>query len=143
MTKSLLLSFAFIMGAFFDVSGQTVEELDAFHKQKFLWMEQTEIDSLDQYLHPSLVYVHSNAWHEDKQEVLENLQNGKLSYQKVTIEQSFGRIEGNTGIVNGKGKFEVALNGDPLTIYLDYTEVYVWIDNKWKLLSRHACRYEP
>jgi len=123
--------------------GQSSKDLEALHAQKFEWMQQRNLDSLDTYLHPTLVYVHSNAWRETKEEVMENLAEKKLEYHQVDILDSKIRIDGTTGIVNGKGQFQVALNGSPLTIHLDYTEVYVWNGSKWMLMSRHACRYEP
>jgi hypothetical protein len=111
------------------------------HQQKFEWMVAKDTTALAALLHPKSVYIHSNGWHETKAEVLMNIATNKLVYNKVTILSSTVRVVGTTAIVNGVGVFEVALNGQQLTIKLDYTEVYCF-EAGWKLLSRHACRVE-
>ncbi|MBK9566646.1 MAG: nuclear transport factor 2 family protein [Saprospiraceae bacterium] len=103
-------------------------------------MEEKHFDSLSTLLHENVHYIHSNGWKETKEELLHNIQSNKLSYQGVTIQESEVRIEGNTGIVTGKGTFNVSLDGKPMEIQLYYTEVYVITENGIRLMSRHACR---
>jgi ketosteroid isomerase-like protein len=123
-------------------SAQTASDtLLALHVQKFDWMVAQDTAALAKLLHDDVVYIHSNGWHEAKTAILMNLVTGKLTYKKVTVEQSQVRLFGQMAIVNGVGIFEVALDGKPLTIKLDYTEVYSF-EAGWKLVSRHACRVD-
>lgn len=124
------------------VMAQSPQEIVAdLHLQKFDWMIAQDTAALSVLLHNDLQYIHSNGWHENKKDLLMNLVSGKLTYAKVTVEQSQVRIFSQTAIVNGVGIFEVALDGRPLTIKLDYTEVYSF-EAGWKLVSRHACRVD-
>lgn len=115
-------------------------DIKNIHLQKFKWLIDKKTDSLSTLLHNDVHYIHSNGWKETKEELLRNIQSNKLSYQGVTIHESEVRIEGNTGIVTGKGTFNVSLDGKPMEIQLYYTEVYVITENGIKLMSRHACK---
>lgn len=42
---------------------------------------------LKKILHPQLSYGHSNAWIETKQELIDDLYNGTITYNKVTTEK--------------------------------------------------------
>ncbi len=109
-------------------------------KKKFDWMIHKKVDSLGLVLDSDLRYVHSNGWSETKQEVLDDLLSGKLNYIAIDIHTAQVRFYEQTAIVNGTGKFQVTMNGNPLTIELGYTEVYVKRQGKWLLASRHANR---
>lgn len=109
-------------------------------KKKFDWLIHKNVDSLALVLDNDLRYVHSNGWSETKQEVLDDLLSGKLNYIAIDIRTAQVRFYEQTAIVNGTGKFQVTMNGNPLTIELGYTEVYVKRQGKWLLASRHANR---
>lgn len=113
--------------------------LDLSNK-KFDWLIHKNVDSLALVLDNDLRYVHSNGWSESKQEVLDDLLSGKLNYIAIDIRTAQVRFYEQTAIVNGTGKFQVTMNGNPLTIELGYTEVYVKRQGKWLLASRHANR---
>ena len=66
------------------------------------------------------------------------MKSGKLNYLKVNVTEAKARIYKNTAIVNGKGVFNVMLEGKPVEINLLYTEVYINKKNNWQLASRHA-----
>ncbi|MEY3421406.1 MAG: hypothetical protein RIR48_1698 [Bacteroidota bacterium] len=115
-------------------------DIKNIHLQKFKWFIEKNTDSLSTLLHENVHYIHSNGWKETKQELIHNIKSGKLTYHSVTVHESDVRIEGNTGIVTGKGIFNVALDGKSMEIPLYYTEVYVLTQSGIRLLSRHACR---
>ena len=110
------------------------------HLAKFRWMELQQLDSLSAFLHPDLKYIHSNGWIESKDDVLKDLQSGKLVYQKVQVQEAQVRQIAQTAIVTGKGNFKVVMDGKSLDIILLYTEVYVKQKKQWLLISRHANR---
>jgi hypothetical protein len=116
------------------------QDVLALHQKKFEWMSSKQLDSLSKLLDQDVLYIHSNGWIETKEDVLGNLESGKLSYRKVTVDKADARAYENTVIVQGSGLFEVALEGKPLDIKLNYTEVYVNVGGAWKLVSRHACK---
>ena len=110
------------------------------HRQKFDWLIQKDTVALNRVLHPGVVYTHSNAWRESKKEVLGNLLSGHLRYDQVEVLEARLIQEGSTQVVVGRGIFQVALDGKPLTIDLSYTEVYVETSLGLRLIARHACK---
>lgn len=116
------------------------KEVLQLSRKKFDWMIQKQYDSLSAVLDEGLQYVHSNGWVETKREVLEDIHSGKLNYEAIDIESATARLYPGVAIVSGRGKFQVKMNENKLTIDLSYTEVYVLSNGRWLLTSRHANR---
>lgn len=119
--------------------GSEHEILD-LSKKKFGWMVQMQYDSVESVLDDRLIFIHSNGWTENKQELIQDLKSGKLRYVNIDVIESTARVYTNTAIVTGKGKFSVVLDGADLAINLFYTEVYILKNGKWLLATRHANR---
>lgn len=115
-------------------------EVLQLHEKKFEWMILENLDSLDALLAEDVLYVHSNGWVETKEEVLENIGTAHLSYHRVDIQSQSARIYGQTAIVTGLATFSVALDGNPITLDLLYSETYHRLRGQWKMVHRHACR---
>ena len=116
------------------------EKINALHKQKFEWLIAGNVDSLNALLAPQVNYVHSNGWIQNREEVLADMKNGKLHYKMVEVEESQVSILENTALVTGRGAFSGVMNGNAFSVKLLYTEIYVKMENRWKLAGRHACR---
>lgn len=140
--KKLILLFClccFTLSAFSQKENKSIESaVLQIHQKKFEWMVNKQYDSLSNVLDNRLAYIHSNGWMETKQEVIADLRSGKLNYTAVEISEATARSYKSTVIVNGKGSFSVLMDGKPLVILLNYTEVYVKNKKGWKLASRHA-----
>jgi predicted HAD superfamily phosphohydrolase YqeG len=108
------------------------------HEVKFEWLVKKQYDSLQSVLDERLVYIHSNGWTESKDDIIADLKSGKLNYLGVKVTESKARIFKGTGIVTGKGIFNVVMDGKPVELQLMYTEVYQEKNKGWKLISRHA-----
>ncbi len=119
---------------------QTKEEQEvlSLSRRKFKWMVETKIDSLRDVLDDRLTYTHSNGWVQTKSDVLNDFANGKLTYQKIELQELKVRLYNGVALVNGRGKFTYLAGGNTLTSDLMFTETYVHIDKKWKLVARHA-----
>jgi hypothetical protein len=118
----------------------TAESVLDLHRQKFQWMVARDTDSLADLLAKDVVYVHSNGWHETRTDVLQNIASGRLRYHDVQVLRAQVRAYGDTWIVNGRGRFDVALEDEAWILLLDYTEVYIRQQDTYTLVSRHACR---
>ncbi|MFZ2905518.1 MAG: nuclear transport factor 2 family protein [Cyclobacteriaceae bacterium] len=139
MNKSFI--FFFLIVASFSIQAQSAEEtVLGLSKDKFGWMIRMQYDSLEAMLDDRLVFVHSNGWVENKQEIIEDIKSGKLRYVEINVTEASARIYQAMAIVNGKGVFKVLLDEKPLEIALSYTEVYVQQKGKWLLASRHSNR---
>jgi Domain of unknown function (DUF4440) len=113
------------------------------HENKFRWMVNKQLDSLQAILDDRVQYVHSNGWTENKKEIIEDIKSGKLIMTSVKVNEASARVYKGFVIVNGKGIFNVVLDGAPIDISLLYTEVYAKRQNGWLLVSRHANRINP
>ncbi|MBP6184401.1 MAG: nuclear transport factor 2 family protein [Saprospiraceae bacterium] len=122
-------------------SDSTPERIRQLHQEKFEWMVLRDTARLSQLLALDVVYVHSNGWHETRAEMLSNIGSGRIRYQRVEVLDAAVRAYGTAYIVNGRARFEVALEDQSMILLLDYTEVYVREETgELLLVSRHACR---
>jgi hypothetical protein len=140
MKRNLLLVFIHLSVLAFGQSSVAEQSILVFSKKKYEWMVNKNIDSLKIVLDNRLRFVHSNGWTQSKQEVLDDLVNGKLDYQKIEISEASARIYDNAAIVIGKGKFSGLLNKNPFSLDLLYTEVYVNKDGRWLVASRQSSK---
>jgi hypothetical protein len=126
----------------FSAYAQEDIKVDLLSRKKFTWLTQKKLDSLAEMLDERLMYVHSNGWIQTKKEMIDDLKSGKLNYISIDVKSNKVRVYNNTAIVNGAGSFQVTMDGKPLTIELNYTEVYVKGNGRWLLASRHANRLQ-
>jgi hypothetical protein len=138
MLSLTLLSFSTTA---FSQQSPTENYLLQLHEKKFRWMTEKKLDSLNSILDDRLQYIHSNGWMESRPEVINDLSSGKLIMNSVKITEASVRLYKNyTGIITGKGLFNVIVNDKPVELNLYYTEVYVKKKEGWLLVSRHACK---
>jgi hypothetical protein len=109
-------------------------------KRKFDWLIQKQRDSLDRLLDDRLMYIHSNGWVQSKQEVIDDMQSGKLVYKQTDLKELKVRLYGNTAVVTGTGRFVGSREANEFDLSLSFTEVYVKKGNRWLLVSRHSNR---
>ena len=133
----LLLLSATIGFAQGDKESQGLIEL---HKKKFSWLIDKTYDSLDLLFDEKLLYIHSNGLTETKADVFSNLKSEVIAYTRSDVLESQARIFGNSAVITGKGAFAGKARGTPFELNLVYTEIYIKNGNKWRLVSRHACR---
>ena len=144
MRTTLSLLLVFIWSVSFAQTSKDESATEQFvlklHEKKFQWMVRKRLDSLKTILDERVVYVHSNGWVQTKKEVLEDLRSGKLIMNNVTVTEAKARVYKGAVIVNGKGSFDVMVDGKSVVIDLLYTEVYTKRKDGWLLVTRHANR---
>lgn len=139
MRLTVLFLLAIIGGNSFAQSKLEQSVLD-LSKKKFSWLINKQYDSLGLLLDDKLEYVHSNGWVQTKADVINDTKSGSMVYQSVDIKEANARAYNNDAvIVTGTGTF-AGIHGQPFTIVLHYTEVYIKSGNRWKLASRHSNR---
>jgi len=77
---------------------------------------------------------------QNREEVLSDMKSGKLQYKSIVVDESSVNLIDQTAIVTGKGTFVGKVNTTDFSLKLLYTEVYVKVNNHWKLISRHSCK---
>jgi len=138
--RILTLLFLVALSSFAFGQSTEAEKVKALHKQKFEWLINGKVDSLNALLAPEVNYVHSNGWIQNREEVLADMKSAKLQYKAVEVEDTQVSILENTAIVTGRGTFSGVMNGTAFSVKLLYTEIYVKVLSSWKLAGRHACK---
>ncbi len=136
----IIVILIFVLTTFVALAQTEAAKVDALHKQKFAWLMTNNIDSINYLLGDKVSYVHSNGWIQNREEVLNDMKSGKLQYKSIVVEESSVNLIDQTAIVTGKGTFVGKVNTTDFSLKLLYTEVYVKVNNHWKLISRHSCK---
>ena len=137
--RILLVAFLLISGISY-AQPKPEQEVIQLSRKKFDWMINKKYDSIVAMLDDRVQYVHSNGWVQNKKEIIEDIQSGKLIYLNIQIKEVAVRLFPQTAILNGLGTFQVMMDDKPVSVELRYTEVYVKNGSRWLLASRHANR---
>ena len=115
-------------------SSNAERELITLSKEKWGWMSQRRIDSLDALIHEKAVFVHMGATMTKPQE-LEVIKSGAIEYKTVEIQEASVRFIDKTAVLLNKIRLVAVVGGNEVTNPFMVTEVYVQQDSNWKLVS--------
>jgi len=116
-------------------SNSTMEqELINLSKQKWQWMSERKVDSLDALFHEQAVFVHMGATMTKAQE-LEVIRSGGIQYKTVEIQEASVRFIDKTAVLLNKIRLVAVVGGNEVTNPFMVTEVYVQQNNNWKLVA--------
>lgn len=110
------------------------QELINLSKQKWQWMSERKVDSLDALFHEKAVFVHMGATMSKTQE-LEVIKSGAIQYKTVEIQEASVRFIDKTAILLNKIRLVAVVGGNEVTNPFVVTEVYVQQGGTWKLAS--------
>ena len=110
------------------------QELINLSKQKWQWMSERKVDSLDALFHEKAVFVHMGATMTKTQE-LEVIKSGAIQYKTVEIQEASVRFIDKTAVVLNKIRLVAVVGGNEVTNPFMVTEVYVQQNSNWKLAS--------
>jgi hypothetical protein len=110
------------------------QEVIAISKEKWRWMSECKLDSLEALFHEKSVFVHmGGAW--GKAQELEIIKDGRIHYKKADIHEVSVNIIGATAIILSRITLLAVVGGNEVTNPFMVTEVYVQQDSSWKLAS--------
>lgn len=112
----------------------TKQELTSLSKQKWQWMADRNVDSLNVLFHQEAVFVHMGGTMTKEQE-LNTIKSGGIHYKHAEIKETSVRFVGNTAIILDRIRLTAVVGGNEVVNPFMVTEVYVPIDGKWKLGS--------
>ncbi|WP_165041092.1 nuclear transport factor 2 family protein [Dysgonomonas sp. ZJ709] len=112
----------------------TKQELINLSKQKWQWMAERNVDSLDALFHQEAIFVHMGGAMNKEQE-LKTIKSGGIHYKYAEIKETSVRFVGNTAIILDRIRLTAVVGGNEVVNPFMVTEVYVPIDGKWKLGS--------
>jgi len=112
-----------------------VQELISLSKEKWRWMSECKVESLDSLFHEKAVFVHMGATFSKEQE-LDVIRSGRIHYKDVDIQEvSVPFIGDTTAILLNKIRLLAVVGGNEVTNPFVVTEVYVKQNDVWKLAS--------
>jgi hypothetical protein len=110
------------------------QEIINLSKQKWLWMADKNVDSLNALFDKKSVFVHmGGSW--GKEPELNVIKSGGIHYKKADIHSVSVNIIGNTAILLNNITLLAVVAGNEVTNPFIVTEVYIKENGKWMLGS--------
>lgn len=123
---------------------QNEESLKEAELNRFKVMVAKDIPGLQAVLHKELVYFHSSGMQDSKDTYIASIASGKSSYVTITPEEMQQRVYGKTGINTGiVSILQQAADGVQTTIRLRFTDVFVYADKRWQMVSWQSTKLVP
>jgi ketosteroid isomerase-like protein len=123
---------------------QNEESLKEAELNRFKVMVAKDISGLQAVLHKDLVYFHSSGMQDSKDTYIASIASGKSSYVAITPEEMQQRVYGKTGINTGiVSILQQAADGAQSTIRLRFTDVFVYADKRWQMVSWQSTKLVP
>ncbi len=98
--------------------------------------------TLKQILHKDLSYGHSNAWVENKEDVVKDLTSGKLSYHKIENKNFSWTTARDWATVRSTAIIDFTLDGKAGALKLHILQVWLKTNRGWQLLARQSTKIE-
>ena len=123
---------------------QNEESLKEAELNRFKVMVAKDIPGLQAVLHKDLVYFHSSGVQDNKESYIASIASGKSSYVTITPEELQHRVYGKTGVNIGiVSILQQASDGAQTTIRLRFTDVFVYADKRWQMVSWQSTKLVP
>ena len=110
------------------------QEVINLSKEKWRWMSERKVDTLDALFHEKAVFVHmGGSW--GKGQELDIIRGGGIHYKKADIHEVSVNIIGTTAILLNRITLLAVVGGNEVTNPFMVTEVYVHQSDTWMLAS--------
>ena len=110
------------------------QEVINLSKEKWRWMSERKVDSLEALFHEKAVFVHmGGSW--GKEQELEIIKSGGIHYKQADIHEVSVNIIGATAILLNRITLLAVVGGNEVTNPFVVTEVYVQQSGTWMLAS--------
>lgn len=122
-----------------NISNHSEQELIDLSAEKWRWMAEREVASLDALFHENSVFVHMGATL-SKSDELEVIRKGDIQYKQADIEETSVQFIGDTAILLNKLRLLAVVGGNEVINPFVVTEVYVHQAGRWILGSMSFTR---
>ncbi len=110
------------------------QEVINLSKEKWNWMSERNMDTLDALFHEKSVFVHmGGTWGKERE--IDIIKSGGIHYKKADIHEVSVNIIGTTAVLLNRITLLAVVGGNEVTNPFMVTEVYVQQDGGWKLAS--------
>ena len=110
------------------------QELITLSREKWRWMAERKMDSLDALIHEKAVFVHMGG-NMTKADELNVIKSGGIQYKKTDIHEVSVNFIGTAAILINRITLLAVVGGNEVTNPFTVTEVYVQEEGSWKLAS--------
>lgn len=115
-------------------NGNNEQELIKLSKQKWDWMSECNVETLEALFHERSIFVHmGGSW--GKTQELDIIKSGGIHYKKADIHEVSAEIIDKTAILLSRITLLAVVGGNEVTNPFLVTEVYVQQEDMWKLAS--------
>ncbi len=109
-------------------------------QRRFEAMTRRDTIALRPMLSNRMVYIHSNAFTENKTQHIGAIASGRMVYQSMVRERADVRRFAKTALSNGIIQVKGIVNGTPFEVRLVYTAVYRKKHGRWLLINWQSTR---
>jgi hypothetical protein len=110
------------------------QEVIDLSKEKWRWMSERDVETLDALFHEKSVFVHmGGSWGKERE--MEIIQSGGIHYKQADIHEVSVNIIGSTAVLLNRITLLAVVGGNEVTNPFMVTEVYVQQDDSWLLAS--------
>ena len=119
------------------------DEVITSQNQRFAITVAGDTSTLRTYIHPDLLYIHSQGLEEDIDRHLLNVGGGKIDYQSFKPLQPVEvKMKGDLALVDGLVAVKGLYDKYEFTVNLRYTAVYQKSKERWQLLRWQSTKIE-
>jgi len=115
-------------------TSEAEQEIIDLSKEKWTWMSEKKVEPLAELFHEKAMFVHMGG-NMSKEQELNTIKSGRIHYKKATVQKASVQFVGDTAILLSKIRLDAVVGGNEVTNPFTVTEVFVKIDNEWKLAS--------
>ena len=110
------------------------QEVIDLSKEKWRWMSERNMETLDALFHEKSVFVHmGGSWGKERE--MEIIKSGGIHYKQADIHEVSVNIIGATAVLLNRITLLAVVGGNEVINPFMVTEVYVQQDGGWKLVS--------
>ena len=110
------------------------QEVITLSREKWRWMSERNIETLDALFHEKAVFVHmGGSWGKERE--MEIIKGGGIHYKQADIHEVSVNIIENTAVLLNRITLRAVVGGDEVINPFMVTEVYVQQNGSWKLAS--------
>ena len=110
------------------------QEVIELSKEKWRWMSERNMETLDALFHEKSVFVHmGGSWGKERE--MEIIKGGGIHYKQADIHEVSVNIIDATAVLLNRITLLAVVGGNEVINPFTVTEVYVQQDGSWKLVS--------
>ena len=118
-------------------NGQTVIDLD---RKRMTAMATKDVATLEALLADDLIYCHSSARLDTRRSLIDAMVSGATVYTGVEPSDVVAQDFGDTVVLTGIARIEVAVNGTPNAFAVRFTDVYAKRNGTWRMVTWQSTR---